>query len=82
VVNLLDRLRAVGAAAQVTVLAARAVAGAALEDPLGVANLLDRMREAGAEEQVTKLLDRNPAAIHAPPHAGSPTESLEHDKMT
>ena len=44
---------------------ARAVTGAALEDPLGVANLLDRLREAGAEEQVTKLLARNPAAAVA-----------------
>jgi hypothetical protein len=46
------------AAGQLAELTARAVAVAALEDPLGVTSLL----EAGAEEQITKLLDRNPAA--------------------
>ena len=59
---LLFSLRAAGATAQVTDLAARAAAGVALDNPSGVAWLLNSLREAGAAEQVTDLLARNPAA--------------------
>jgi hypothetical protein len=60
-VRLLERLQAMCAAAQVTVLAARAAADAALVDPYGVASL----RAAGADGPAAKLLARDPAATVA-----------------
>ena len=57
-------LREAGAQEQVTALADRAAAHAALDHPGAVASLLDRLREAGAQEQFTALANR--AAAHAP----------------
>jgi uncharacterized protein YidB (DUF937 family) len=65
VARLLDSLRQVGAVGQVTELAARAAADAALDDPYGVASLLAGLRAAGADEQAARLLARNPAATVA-----------------
>ncbi|MFI6991808.1 hypothetical protein [Nonomuraea wenchangensis] len=48
---------------QVTVLAERAAAHAALDDPSTVAKLLDSLRQAGKHDQVTVLAER--AAAHA-----------------
>ena len=47
---------------QVTVLAGRAAAHVALDDPGAVAWLLDSLRRAGAVEQAIALLHRDPAA--------------------
>ncbi|MFH8371847.1 hypothetical protein, partial [Streptomyces sp. NPDC018031] len=62
--RLLGVLRGAGAEGQAAVLAERAAAHVALEDPDAVARLLGVLREAGAEEQAAVLAARLPAAGH------------------
>ena len=70
-------LRAAGAHAQATALAARAAGQAPLDDPYHVAYLLDWLRGAEAQDQVTALLARDPAAHAALDNLGGVASLLD-----